>query len=219
MAINKIKAVLFDLDGTLLDTIGDLAAAMNRSLAALGLPEHSLPEYHHFVGEGVRTLVDKVLSPQRRDAATIEKLLALFSEDYAKNWAMTTTLYAGVEPLLSGLRERGLALAVLSNKPHRYMAQIEQHFFPDSGFTLFCGHKEGVARKPNPEGALLAAREMNLPPEQFLYVGDSCVDMQTALSAGMQACGALWGYRTEEELREHGAQILAHAPQEILYLL
>lgn len=215
----QIRAVLFDLDGTLLDTLGDLAAAMNRALQTLGCPQHSLADYRYLVGEGALRLCQRALPADLRDDATVERLLKLFSEDYALRWAVQTRPFAGVPELLAALRGRGLRLAVLSNKPDRYMAALQHHFFPEDGFALFLGQRDGVPRKPHPDGALLAARELSLPPESFLFVGDSCVDMQTAVAAGMRACGALWGYRDERELRDSGAQVLAATPAEVLQFI
>ncbi len=214
----RIRAVLFDLDGTLLDTLVDLAAALNRALAQLGLPQHSRQACCHLVGDGARLLCERALPDDERRPEQIERLLHLFSADYAQNWAVATRVFDGIDALLAGLRARGVRLGVLSNKPDRYMSAIQRHFFPDTGFENFRGQREGVARKPDPAGALLAAREMGLPVAEFLYVGDSCVDMQTAVRAGMVACGALWGYRSEQELRENGARHLVARPEEILAL-
>lgn len=211
-----VKAVLFDLDGTLLDTLGDLSAALNRALAQMGLPQHPVSAVRYFVGEGARLLCERALPEDRRDAETLEALYHRFAADYAENWAVTTKPYPGIAQLLKGLRERGVRLAVLSNKPHRYMAEIEAHYFAGCGFEHFYGQRDGVQRKPHPEGALLAAREMGLKPESFLYLGDSGVDMQTATGAGMRACGALWGYREEPELVRTGADCLAAHPEDVL---
>lgn len=212
----RVRAVLFDLDGTLLDTLGDLAAAMNRSLAQLGLPEHSLESYRYFVGEGARLLCERALPETERGEEQAQRLLELFTADYARNWAAGTRPFDGVMPLLDALRAQGVRLGVLSNKPDCYMAAIREHFFPVHGFECFCGQREGVARKPDPAGALLAAEAMGLAAAEFLYVGDSAVDMQTAVRAGMIPCGALWGYRSREELESAGARHLAAQPADVL---
>lgn len=214
-----IAAVLFDLDGTLLDTIGDLAVSMNRALAAGGLPVHEVAAYREFVGEGAVRLAERVLPEGLRGTEAQHELLQRFTADYAGNWDATTAPFPGIDELLAELSRRGIVLAVLSNKPDRYMPAIRARFFSGYQFTHFQGQLPDGPRKPDPAGALRIAGENRIAPEDFIYVGDSDVDMQTARAAGMRACGVLWGYRAEEELRSNGAAHIVARPQEVLALL
>lgn len=213
------QAVLFDLDGTLLDTLEDLAAAMNRSLTACGWPTHALSAFREFIGDGARMLAERALPEAARSEPEIDRLLAEFAPDYGQNWAVETRIYPGIERMLERLEQQGVQLAVLSNKPDRYMPAIRTRFFAQVPFRLFRGQCEGIPRKPDPAGARLIAQELGVVPGDILYVGDSDIDMHTAAAAGMRACGVLWGYRDGEHLRAAGAQMLVSDPLEIPGLL
>lgn len=214
-----IAGVLFDLDGTLLDTIGDLAVSMNRALAAGGLPVHEVAAYREFVGEGAVRLAERVLPEGLRGTQAQHELLQRFTADYAGNWDTTTATFPGIDALLAELTRRGVVLAVLSNKPDRYMSAIRERFFSGYKFSHFQGQLPDGPRKPDPSGALRIAGDNGMAPEAFLYVGDSDVDMQTARAAGMRACGVLWGYRGQEELLINGAAHIVARPQDIIALL
>lgn len=213
------QAVLFDVDGTLLDTLADLGNAMNRVLAARGFPTHPLDAYRYFVGEGARLLVTRTLPENRRDAATIDACLAAFQADYDQNWRVETKPYPGVTDLLDALTARGLKLAVLSNKPHKFTQRCVRELLPRWTFDPVFGLRETVPRKPDPAGAFEIAAHLNIPPANFLYLGDTATDMQTARAAGMFPVGALWGFRPAQELEESGAQALIKEPEELLGLL
>lgn len=213
------QAVLFDLDGTLLDTLADLGNAMNRVLAARSLPIHPLEAYRYFVGEGARLLATRTLPENLRDEATIDACLAAFRADYDQNWQVETKPYPGVTNMLDALTARGLKLAVLSNKPHEFTQRCIGEFLPRWAFDPVLGLRETVPRKPDPAGAFEIAASLNIPPANFLYLGDTAIDMQTARAAGMFPVGALWGFRTAEELMESGAQVLIEEPMELVKLL
>ncbi|NJN93606.1 MAG: HAD family hydrolase [Anaerolineales bacterium] len=213
------QAVLFDLDGTLLDTLADLGNAMNRVLAARSLPVHPLEAYRYFVGEGARLLVTRTLPENRRDEATIEACLAEFRADYDQNWQIETKPYPGVADMLDALTARGLKLAVLSNKPHDFSQRCVRDLLPRWSFNPVLGLRETVPRKPDPAGAFEIAACLNIPPANFLYLGDTATDMQTARAAGMFPVGALWGFRSAEELTENGAEVLIESPLDLLKLL
>jgi phosphoglycolate phosphatase len=214
------QAVLFDLDGTLLDTLEDLGDSMNAVLAARGYPTHPIPSFTEFVGDGVENLVRRALPPAaRRDEALVGELAPLMRREYAGRWKAKTKPYRGVPEMLKSLSSRGLRLAVLSNKPHPATVEVVAHFFPPSTFDAVLGARPGVPIKPDPGAALEVSRQLGIPPAAFLYLGDTNTDMKTALEAGMYAVGALWGFRGAEELRSSGAQTLIKDPAELLSML
>jgi len=216
---SKFRAVLFDLDGTLLNTIEDLSDSMNRVLTILGFPGHPVEAYRYFVGEGMEMLVRRSLPASEMDEETVDNCLALMRGEYDSHWHDKTRPYPGIEELLTALPHHATSLAVLSNKPHEMTVKVINHFFPKTPFAAVWGARPGMAKKPSPQGALLLAEELGLAPENFLYVGDTATDMQTARRAGMTAVGAAWGFRTVEELLGSGADCIAEQPLEIVQLL
>jgi phosphoglycolate phosphatase len=210
------RAVLFDLDGTLLDTLDDLGDSINRALVRLGFPTHGRESFRYFVGEGARMLVERALPEDQRDPATVERALQLYRDEYYRGWNIKTRAYDGVPELLDGLATRGIARGILSNKPHDMTLQCVQGYLARWPFGVVLGQREHVARKPDPQGALEAANILQVKPTEILYLGDTATDMETARAAGMFAVGATWGFRPTAELLEHGAQALAHHPREIL---
>lgn len=213
------RAVIFDLDGTLLDTLADLADSGNAALSALGLPTHPDDAYRYFVGLGIEELVRRMLPEDRRDPGTIKEAVALTGGEYKRRWKDKTRPYAGVPELLDALRLRGLPLCVLSNKPQVYTDLTVEAFFPGWPFTHVRGARPEVPNKPHPAGALALAQELGLTPGSIVFVGDTATDMKTARGAGMLPVGALWGFRDEAELAGSGAlRIIAH-PMELLALL
>ncbi len=215
----RYKAVLFDLDGTLLDTLEDLANAGNRVLAAQALPFHAIEAYRYFVGNGITTLVERMLPPSHRHPRQIEETVAAFQHEYAYNWHDRTMLYAGIPDMLDQLAEAGLQLAILSNKPDAFTRVCVEHFLPRWSFDPIFGQRPGVPRKPDPAAALDIAGQLGLRPAEVLYAGDSDIDMHTARAAGMDAVGVLWGFRGADELRQAGAGWLIAHPLELLPIL
>jgi len=213
------KAACFDLDGTLLNTLEDLGNSLNRVLTKHGFPTHPLDAYRYFVGDGALMLIERSLPEQNRDPGTISACLQAFLEDYSQNWNLNTHPYSGVPEMLDALAERGLKMAVLSNKPDDATRQCVAELLGNWRFDVVLGQRDGIPRKPDPAGALEVAKRLSIPPRDFLYLGDTSVDMQTAIAAGMFAVGVLWGFRTEDELRRNGAQVLIERPRDLLDLL
>ena len=215
----RLRAVLFDLDGTLLDTLDDLADSMNAALAAMGCPAHPPAAYRCFVGDGMASLAGRVLPPERRDDDTVARAVAAMRDEYSLRWADKTRPYEGVPEMLDELAARGVILTVLSNKPDDFTRACVARLLPRWSFRAVLGAGGRVPVKPDPRGALLAAELAGVPPAGFLYLGDTNTDMQTALAAGMYPVGALWGFRTADELRQAGAAVLVARPQDVCSLL
>jgi len=213
------KAILFDLDGTLLNTLDDLGDAANRILAAKGFPTHTLDEYRYFIGDGTAMLITRALPEEQRSDDTIRACLEAFRQDYARNWKAKTRPYDGVTEMLDELAARGLKMAVLSNKSHEFTKRCVADLLPDWPFNVVLGERHAFPLKPDPAGALEVAKRLNIPPPEFLYLGDSAVDMKTAIASGMFPVGVLWGFRPAQELEENGAQALIERPSEVLNLL
>jgi phosphoglycolate phosphatase len=218
--MTKFKALLFDLDGTLLDTIEDLTDSMNAALARLGFPGHSVEACKQLVGEGIEHFAASALpSEQSRNEAMVARCVRLMREEYRKRWAAKTHPYDGIAELLDALAGRGLRLAVLSNKADDFTKMMVSHFLPGWRFATVVGAKPGVARKPDPAPALRVAEELRLGPGEILFLGDTKTDMETARAAGMYPVGALWGFRSAEELLASGARNLIRRPDELLGLI
>ena len=211
-----VKAVLFDLDGTLTNTLEDIANAMNRALRLNDLPEFSVNEYRYLVGDGVKKLAERACRGRRDKEAAV---LRDYQAYYGTHTRDRTAPYDGVPEMLADLLRRGMKLAVFSNKPHADTCAVVDYFFPGVDFAAVRGQIEGTPVKPDPAGALAIAEAMGLAPEQFAYLGDTATDMACAVNAGMMPVGALWGFRTAEELLESGARVLIEHPSQLAGLL
>ncbi|MDL2267113.1 HAD family hydrolase [Desulfovibrio sp. OttesenSCG-928-G15] len=212
------KGIIFDLDGTLLDTLRDLAEAVNSALVSAGFPPHAVDAYRAFVGDGVYTLIQRAV-PAGTGEESCRKVLLAMRDAYLAGWANHTRPYPGIENMLSGLIGRGVPVAVLSNKPHEYTEIMVRHFFPDISFFRVQGSPPGEKAKPEPKLALAIAAHMGLAPAHIFFVGDSNVDMLTAKAANMPAVGVSWGFRSIDELKSHGASGILSAPDDIFALL
>lgn len=212
----KFDAVLFDLDGTLLDTLRDIGEACNRVLLARGFPPHPIDAYRYLVGDGARVLLSRALPEGHRDDATIDTCLAEYIAEYARGWNVHTQPYDGIGDLLDALAGRGLKLAVLSNKPHGFTVQCVETFLARWTFQVVRGQTNAFPRKPDPASALDVARDLGTTPGRVCYVGDTGTDMQTAVGAGMFAVGVLWGFRERAELEANGARAIIARPTELL---
>lgn len=208
-----IKAAVFDLDGTLTNTLKDIAAAMNRSLRLHGLPEFQVDEYRYLVGDGAKVLAQRAVRDRQELAESVRREYQAYYQEHTLD---TTQPYPGIPELLQALTERGIQVCVLSNKPHADTCGVVRHFFPEIPFAQIRGQVEGVPVKPDPTGALLIARALGLKPEEFVYLGDTNVDMRTALNAGMHPVGVTWGFRPVEELAQAGAEHLIGYPLDLL---
>ncbi|MCR4429866.1 MAG: HAD family hydrolase [Tepidanaerobacteraceae bacterium] len=215
----KFEAVLFDLDGTLLDTLRDLADSMNSVLESMGFPVHDVEKYKYFVGDGMYNLVIRTIPSDKREESIIKKCLIKMNDEYGKRWADTTRPYEGIPELLDRLGKLGLKKAVLSNKPHDFTKLIVDRLLARWKFDAVLGQREGVPKKPDPAAALEIADKLKIPPERFVYLGDTNTDMRTANAAGMYAVGVLWGFREADELIESGAKVLIKRPLDLLKIL
>lgn len=207
---------MFDLDGTLLNTLEDIAQAMNAALAVLGAPAHPVDSYRNLVGRGLEILAFKVLPEDRRDRATVVECVTVMREEYGRTWAKATKPYAGIIELLALLADRKIKTAVLSNKADDFAKITVAHFFPAHRFELVVGSGTAFPNKPDPAGALHIARSLYAEPGNCVFVGDSDIDMQTGCNAGMYTIGVLWGFRSAEELLANGAKLLVSTPAEIV---
>jgi len=213
----EFRAALFDLDGTLADTLADLANATNHALTTLGCPVHPLAAYRYFVGDGARNLCLRVLPADRRHLA--DDALRLMRTHYEAHYFDETKLYPGILELVVALHGRGLKLAVLSNKPDAFTKRVIEHYFRPSPFDIVRGQTADIPLKPDPTAARQIASELGILPAQWLYLGDTNTDMHTAHNAGMYAVGVLWGFRERAELVESGAERVVAAPKDVLQLL
>jgi len=217
--IMQYKAILFDLDGTLLDSLEDIGDAVNRVLAGKGFPVHELDAYRYFVGDGTAMLINRALPEEERNDDVIRACLSEYLEDYGRNWNVRTKPYEGIPEMLDALNDRGLKMAILSNKPHEFTKQCATELLSNWNFDVVIGQRNGVPPKPDPAGALEVAKLLNILPADFLYIGDSGVDMKTAVASGMFPVGVLWGFRSMGELKDNGSLALVDRPSEILSLL
>jgi phosphoglycolate phosphatase len=213
------KGIIFDLDGTLADTLADIANSMNRVLQEKGYPVHPAEDYKYLIGRGLENLVSSSLPKESRLPSIIAACLASLIEDYRDNCLVNTHLYPGIESLLFRLQDMGLKLAVFSNKADDLTQFIVQSLMPGIRFLKIIGARPDYPKKPDPSGARLISNFLEISPEQMVYLGDSDVDMLTARGAGMLAVGVLWGFRTKEELLLNGADHLLSDPSELMALL
>jgi phosphoglycolate phosphatase len=217
--VSVCRAVIFDMDGTLLNSLQDLADSMNRVLRQAGYPDHPLDAYRYYVGDGVEELARRALPEPNRDVQTVARIKRAMQEEYAHHWADRTGPYPGITALLQTLSERRVPMAILSNKPDLFTRQMGEHFFRRWHFDAILGASDSTPRKPDPEGALAICRQWACRSEEVLYAGDTGTDMLTARRAGMFAVGVLWGFRDRRELLENGAQALVRKPRELLRFL
>lgn len=215
-AEREFKAVIFDLDGTLLDTLRDIADSMNSALESMGYPAHAVDAYKYLTGEGVAQLAERSLPPAARDDAAVEDCIQRFRAAYAENYMNHSRPYEGIPELLDVLAGRKIVLNILSNKLDDFTKLLARKLLSRWPFSHILGSGAGFPRKPDPSGALLIARGLNIQPAEFIYVGDTATDMRTAAAAGMHAVGVLWGFRGEAELREGGAAEIIRSPAELL---
>ena len=213
------RAALFDLDGTLLNTLDDIADSMNLALGAMGFPQHPLDKYRYFVGDGVEVLAKRVLPQDKLDDKTLLEAVRLMRENYGRRWADKTRPYDGIEELLAALSARGVRLGVLSNKPDDFTRIMIEKYFGRWKMDPVVGARPGVPKKPDPTAANAIVAQTAIAASEFLYIGDTSVDMKTAVAAGMYPVGCLWGFRTADELQESGARKLVAHPSEILALI
>lgn len=206
---------IFDLDGTLIDSLGDLAGACNAVLRKRGLPEHEKDAYKYFVGDGVGKLIERMLPEHARTPDICADCRRAFDTYYHDHCMDTTAPYDGILPLLDALAAQGVKTAVLSNKPDGFARQICDTIFGVGRFSVVFGQREGVPNKPDPAGILQVIQLTGETPAATVMIGDSGMDMEAAVRAGVCGIGAAWGFRTAQELRMAGAQSIADTPQQL----
>ena len=211
-----MKAALFDLDGTLTNTIDDIADSMNHALRLHDLPEHTVDEYKYMVGDGARKIAERAVGEHQE---YFRSVLQAYQKQYETHNAIKTRSYEGIPELLKALLAKGIRICVLSNKPHADTLTVVRHYFPDIRFDAVQGQIEGIPVKPDPTGALMLAENLCIEPSAFAYLGDTSVDMKCARAAGMHPYGVLWGFRTADELLTSGAEALLSTPQDLLRYL
>ncbi|WP_134139118.1 HAD family hydrolase [Flavobacterium sp. S87F.05.LMB.W.Kidney.N] len=214
----KFKGIIFDLDGTLVNSLEDISDAMNTVLTGLNYPTHTYDTYQYFIGSGLRNLVSKALPASNNSEEQIENCFDCMIETYREVCTIKTKPYDGILELLDNLSSQNIKLAVFSNKADELTKKIAAEIFPDY-FDAAVGLSTEELKKPNPFEALEISKNWNLKPEEILFVGDSDIDMQTAVNATMFPVGVSWGYRTEDELIASGAKVVIHNPSDLIQLL
>ena len=218
VTVNVFRAIIFDLDGTLLDTLEDLALSVNAVLGENGFPGHPVDAYRIFVGDGIELLMRRAMPVEDADGQLVKTMVDAVREEYRRRWADHTRPYPGIPELLDFLEERRIPKAVFSNKPHELTTLTVDGILSRWSFTAVEGARPGVARKPDPAGVLNIAKRMKVEPREIVCLGDSNTDMQTATAAGMHPVGAVWGFRDAGELLAAGAKLLAINPMEVAAL-
>ena len=214
------KLVLFDLDGTLINSIDDLADSTNYALQQCGLPLHTVDEYKYFVGNSVDPLIRRALPEEEKENQELfDRVKKIYLSYYAAHSKDKTRPYPGISDLLSRCNKAGVLVAVVSNKPDNITADVVRYYFPQIHFAATMGPKEGIPKKPDPAGVREVLRITGIALEDALYVGDTWVDMQTAQNSGVQSCGVLWGFRTRQELVENHADFIAANAAELAEII
>ncbi len=213
------KAVIFDLDGTLVNSIEDIADAMNRVLKRNNYETHDYEAYKTFVGRGLRKMCESAMPESARNDKQIEECFGELMQVYSENCVNKTRPYEGIRSLLSELKSKGIKVAVFSNKVNHLAKKVVDSVFADFNFDIVIGSGGAIPRKPDTTGIDYICKQMNLSPDDYLYVGDSGVDMQTATGSGIYAVGVLWGFRDMEELLENNADVVIEHPLDLLEVL
>lgn len=214
------KACIFDLDGTLTDTLESLTYSVNATLSELNLPAITSEQCKSFVGSGARYLIERALQASGdRNLVHIEEAMKIYGRIFKVNCTYKVAPYEGIVEMLQELKEAGVKLAVLSNKPHLQTVDVVAEFFDEDLFTHVQGQQEGVPRKPDPTAARMIAELMSVEPTECVYIGDSDVDMETGSAAGMETVGVTWGFRPKELLLEHGAKHIINHPKELISIV
>jgi phosphoglycolate phosphatase len=217
--IMKVKAVLFDLDGTLLNTLRDISDSANSVLSSFGFPQHKEESYRLFIGRGPRALAIRALPEIHRDESTVDKMASRMAEEYSKRAVSNTVPYPGIPELLDHLATIGIKMAILSNKPQSSTELTVSTLLRKEYFEMVIGAQPSLPLKPDPTSAFQIARWMNITPVECVFVGDSDIDMKTAKAANMCPVGVLWGFQTAEELRLGGAKKLIRKPSQLLSII
>lgn len=214
-----IKLVLFDLDGTLVNSLYDLADSCNYALESLGFATHETEKYKYFVGNGMPKLVERILPADKLDNELHKKTLDIFMNRYREHFVDKTCLYEGIAELIESIKAKGIKIGVVSNKAHEMALRVIEKLFPENTFDMIYGKIEGFPTKPDSALTLKVIDEMGVKPCETVFIGDSGMDAQTAVNAGCIGIGVLWGFREKQELIENGADYIAENPTEILKII
>jgi phosphoglycolate phosphatase len=217
--MGRFRGVIFDLDGTLIDSLEDIANAANATLRQLGKPTCSLDSFRTHVGDGVSVLFQRALPETRENPTLLAECMAIYQGYYDVGWDACTKPYPGIPEMLDQVLEAGMSLAVLSNKPDHFTKRCVERFFPEHSFSHVIGHSDRFPRKPDPTSAKWIASELSKDPLRVAYVGDTNTDMKTAISAGLHAIGVSWGFRDVQEIREAGAREICDSAEQLAKLL
>lgn len=215
MKSKSTDLIIFDLDGTLLDTIDDLAVSTNHALRQYGYPEHELKQYCFFVGNGITKLIERALPEEARKESTILELRKVFVEYYQQHKTDLTHPYLGIPELLHDFKSAGIRLAVASNKYNQGTQELIRHYFGRDLFSVVLGQRDNIPVKPDPAIVNDILQQTGIAKANTLYVGDSGVDMQTANNSGLTSIGVTWGFRPRQELESNGAHYIADKPEQI----
>jgi phosphoglycolate phosphatase len=212
----KYKAIIFDLDGTLINSIPDIADSMNKVLSGYGYPQYTYNQYKYFVGNGIRRLVERCVPPEHSTPENVENVYKTMVEVYGSNCVNKTCVYDGIYELLDGLSAKRVKKAILSNKTDSITQKICDKLFYNNHFEIILGATDSFPKKPNPRSALFVAESLSVSPDAVFYLGDTSIDMETACAAGFFQAGASWGFRPSEELISFGAKFIANSPRDCL---
>lgn len=211
------KAVIFDLDGTLVESLPGIASALNLALQEQGRNTYPTETIRTFIGDGSRTLCQRAIPDQPSEV--IDSLEAGFKKYYAEEWKTGTLVFDGVHALFTACQEAGIRLAILSNKPHSFTVDIVRGLFPNTTFDEVMGQQEGITKKPAPDGTLLCIEKLNTSASDTVFVGDSTIDIETAKAAGTPSIAVTWGYHDQPQLIASGANAIADTMQQLTQLI
>lgn len=213
-----LKAVIFDLDGTLVNSLTDLANAGNYALSFYGFPTHETEKYKYFVGNGIPKLIYRIVPEEYRNDETLSRVSEKFFEHYNVHYADNTRVYGGIKELICEIKKRGMKTAVVTNKAHAAALEVIKSLLPDT-FDLVYGQRPEIPTKPDPTLTLMAIHDLSLIPEECVFIGDSRMDVLTGVNSGALPVGVLWGYRKEDELLDGGAKYIIENPMELLKII
>lgn len=215
----KVNAIIFDLDGTLLNTINDISESMNRVLIENNLPIHPTKSYFNFIGNGALKLVERAVPNEKNHKILLDTYLKRYREIYEENWNIETKPYKDIDLMLASLKHLEIPISVLSNKPHSDVLKCIEYFFETNTFAEVSGQKNGIPHKPAPDGVFNIINKLGVNKKETIFVGDSSVDIKTAKAACITSVGVSWGFRTKEELLDNGADYIIDNPLELLKII
>ncbi len=217
--IFMIKLCIFDLDGTLVNSLDDLADACNYALLTKGFPVHENSRYNHFVGNGIPVLMERIVPNDKKTPEILKEIRLIFDERYKNHCLCKTKPYEGISDLIKKLKNLEIKLAILSNKADSFAKYICDSIFTGKEFEIIMGQRDDIPKKPEPDAVYAISKELNVALDEIVLIGDSNVDVITAKNSGIYSIGACWGFRGEEELKKAGADFLAHSPEDCLNII